>query len=1111
MRPLLLALLLAASLPAAAHEGEARPAEDEARPAEDEALIDELSRMVRAYEEESQAFRREVDEFVRHQYEKRRESLAESYKKAMDAVEVQERKERLDAIARFEEFLRRYPNEPRYTPDVMFRLAELYFERSSDEYLAATDRYKQQVQALPEGAEPPPEPREDFSASIELYRRILGQFPEYRLNDGALYLLGYCLERQGEPLQGLASYRELIARFPSSRLLSEAWVRIGEYHFDDYEDPDALKRAAEAYEQAALNTASPFYDKALYKLAWTYYRNDEYEKAVLRFAALLDLYEARRAEQGAKVASGELREEALQYIAVSLADDAWGGLERARQIFSSLGSKPWEAEIYKRLGRIWLDNSNYPLAVQSLRLALERDPLAADAPATHQLIVRAYSDAREMDSSQAETEKLAELYGPGSAWYKAHEDEPQVLASAEGLAERSLYNTAIFHYNQALTYKREGRIEPLRASAAKASRAFEAWLQRFPRSKDAYELSFLYAENLYNQQRFSEAARQYEQVRDSTMSVARLDLASENAVRAWELHLRNEQQAGRHPRLAVLRSSERPDDQQLQATPLSEVEARLVAASDAFTSRLPRSENAPKFAYRAAELYYAHDDFPEARRRFESLVQTWPGSEPVAGATNLIIETYLVEKDWARVEEVSGRLAESSSAVKPGSDQYKELLKIKLGGRFKLAEQYLEQGRYEDAAAKYLQLVEEAPRHEFADRALNNAAVCYEKTNRFDSALKLYERLYREHPTSSLADGALFRVAVNAQQSYDFDKALEGYQKLVRDYPAAKDREAALFNTAQLLEALQRYREAASAYQRYADTFPKAEDAPRVQLKSASLLEKEQDWRGAIRAYESFIRKFSSQPSQVELVVEARRRTGDAWDRLGNARAAQQAWAEAAGEFDRRRLNPESQPLAAEHAAYCRFQLAEAELQRFDKLKIGGSGKALERSFKAKQTAAASVGEAYAKVFPYKRLGWNLAALYRRGYISERFATTLIETPVPPEVRRLGDEAVVVYQDSIAQQTVGLEDAAVERYAVTLSEARKNRISNEWTRRTLESLNRFRPKEYPVLKAPLDVLATDRLYPEGLASNGTQPPATSVPSPQPSSSEPAPVSGGGTP
>jgi len=179
-------------------------------------------------------------------------------------------------------------------------------------------------------------------------------------------------------------------------------------------------------------------------------------------------------------------------------------------------------------------------------------------------------------------------------------------------------------------------------------------------------------------------------------------------------------------------------------------------------------------------------------------------------------------------------------------------------------------------------------------------------------------------------------------------------------------------------------------------------------------------------------------------------------------------------------MKPDSEALAADAAAYSRFMLAEDELKQFDKIKIGGRGKALEKSFATKKAAVKKVNDAYNEVLKYKRIEWTLAAFYRKGYALERFGQTIIETPVPPEVKRLGEDAVVLYQDQLAQQTAALEDKAVEAYAATLAEARKNRISNEWTKKTLESLNRFRPKEYPVLKEAKEQLATDVEYPDGL-------------------------------
>jgi hypothetical protein len=90
-------------------------------------------------------------------------------------------------------------------------------------------------------------------------------------------------------------------------------------------------------------------------------------------------------------------------------------------------------------------------------------------------------------------------------------------------------------------------------------------------------------------------------------------------------------------------------------------------------------------------------------------------------------------------------------------------------------------------------------------------------------------------------------------------------------------------------------------------------------------------------------------------------------------------------------------------------------------------------------------------------------------------------------VKRLGEEAVVTYQDALAQQTVVLEDKAVENYAATLAEARKNHISNEWTKKTLESLNRFRPKEYPVLKEARAIMSPDSTYQTGVVTNAEGP------------------------
>src|SRR5207302_10375975 len=99
--------------------------------------------------------------WIKQQNNTQKEQLAGQYDRAVDELEQEERARRMEAIARFEEFLKKYPNDPTYTPDAMFRLAELFFEKSSDAYLSSSKNYDKQLVAFERGERPDePQPPE---------------------------------------------------------------------------------------------------------------------------------------------------------------------------------------------------------------------------------------------------------------------------------------------------------------------------------------------------------------------------------------------------------------------------------------------------------------------------------------------------------------------------------------------------------------------------------------------------------------------------------------------------------------------------------------------------------------------------------------------------------------------------------------------------------------------------------------------------------------------------------------------------------------------------------------------------------------------------------------
>ncbi len=1049
--------------------------------------LEEFEAALRRFETEARAFRGEIQASVKQQYQQRRRFLADQFELAITDLEGLDRLEREAAILRFEAFLSRYPDDPEHTPDAMFRLAELHYEKADDDFRLAMERYHVEARrAAAEGLEPPPEPLRSYAPSIALYQRLLTGFPGYGFTHGIWYLLAYCLGEMGQGVEAQAAYLALIERFPGSPFVPEAWVRLGDWHFDEVA-PSSLLQAAGAFSKLYAYPEHPLHARAIYKLGWTHYRLDDYQQAVEAFTRLLDFYVA--SASGEKP-GGDVWPEAIQYTAISFADEKWGGVERARAFFAAKDSPPYQAEVFARLGDVLLEETRYAAAVEAYRVVLELDPLSPDAPGIQGKIVVAWSRDRRLDREIEERQALVDAFSEGTPWWQRNKGRPELVASVRDLVETSLLRVASFHHAQAQQRKADGKPEEAVEQYRAAAKAYGGYLERFPRSKQANQLSYAHAECLYHARAFGPAARAYAAVRDDPAGDRHWTEAALSAVLAWEGEVTRLQLAGELPDRKVRLSSDRQDGEEIKALPLPEVYQDLVRDSDVFLARRGDAPQAATLAFKAGEVFYRYDDLDEARCRFEEVVDRWPSAEVAPFAANLIIESFLATKDWKGVEAAAARLQASQVAGQPALRA--SLQKSKLGGRFNGAMQLMEERQYEPAAALFIALVQEDPRHEFADKALYNAASCYEGARRFESALRMYERLSDEYPRSALADEALFRVGFNAENTYDFEKAIERYLLLVETYPRSRHRKDALYNAARAQENLQRYDAAAASFARYAQAYPDAEDAARTRFHAALIYEKTGEWRREIAALQDFIRRFG-RSREHELLVQAQLQIALAWRQLKDEKAARAGYAATVSEFARLGLKPESAPRAAAAAAEARFRLAEFDFERYDAIAVPATTdpRKLQKALEAKFAEAGRVARLYDEVSAYRRPDWVLAAFYRKANLLERLAQTISEAPVPAEFKRPGNEEyLAAYQDGLARYAQPYEDQAVTVYVQAIEAARKLHVKNEWTRRTGESLARYRPREYPILKEAKARMITEDLSPVPLADTPDGPSRT---------------------
>jgi TolA-binding protein len=481
------------------------------------AALKEMEREVDRFQRSGDTYKDTVVSIVRREYLRQRRQRSEGYARQISEEEKLQDEATLQAIALFEKFVQQYPNDPTYTPDAMFRLGELYFERSA---IAFQNAVQQVMESRDKGVELP-EPDKDFSPTINLYRELITRFPNYQRIDGVYYLIGYCLNEMGEPEKAriawlnlvcaneydfrktleavpdekLAAKAEREAKNPSltiggiqtatpkdaplrdyygnckpavqsSRFIGETWLRIGEYRFDYDVTPEGMAYAISAYKRVLNDKEDRNYNLALYKVAWSYYRAFRYPEAVRTFAALVEWSDEEQKRTGK--AGSELRAEAVQYLAIAFAYDDWNenqvpdpqeglatGLARVQDPNLMAQDRQWTAEVYHALGSVWFDEAKYPQAIEVWNLALKRWPNHPKSPEMQNNIARAYTRANELEEA-VKARALLGNYSEGSAWWNANMDHPLEQRRAEQLAEEAVVAAAIYHHENAQRLRRLG-------------------------------------------------------------------------------------------------------------------------------------------------------------------------------------------------------------------------------------------------------------------------------------------------------------------------------------------------------------------------------------------------------------------------------------------------------------------------------------------------------------------------------------------------------------------------------------------------------------------------------------------------------------------------------
>lgn len=1031
-----------------------------------------------------------------------RRVLETEYQRKIRDHEAKARKMRALAIQRYEDFLQLHPDDATWTPEITFRLAELHFETSTDRLARQEEAFSKELEAYQAALEkdpdaPAPEsPTPDYAASIKLYRDVAVRFPRFHLGDAALYMMGTLLYEMESFDESRQSYLALVCtnRFEApladgtnlvssrsfrrgdygdctpwkedSQHTAEAWLRVGEVHYD----LDELDPALEAYAQVMKDPEGDLYDEALIRMAWTLYLKRSFPEAAEKLDEFVRYADANRGQSKAEGAVA-LRQDAIKYIAKTYVEEDWDldgrkdrlwGMARLDRDYRDRGKERHVPEIYAALGDLMAYQTEFGDAIAIWRTTLQRWPLAPAAPKIQLRILQAYNLLQDEAGARGARDALATNYLRGTDWFLANEGDPDVVEEAMALAEEALVHTAIDHHATAQELRAAGDPKA-KAEYEIAAKAYAAYLERFPDTPTSYENRYNYAESLYYSDQYLTAAEQYSLVRDSDLDNRLQEDAAYGAVAAYEAHMANEQQAG----ALVLPEPPKIDTEgPFDAKELPEVVMKLQEAYDRYVAVRPDSDETPAYMYLAGELSQRYYQFEDAERRFVQVLEQHCDENVAIKAGTAIINSYSARQDLKATQEWSEKLAALGCGEGDEKARFAgDLKNIGNAVRFKEAALLLEAEEYEAAADRFIALVDQAPDDTSADRALNNAAFAYEKVGRFSSAIAAYERIYTSYPDSEFADDALARSGLTHSRFFEFDEAVKSYLVLAEDakYEQSEHRVTSLFNAADVLESLQDYKRSASLFQRYAEKSEDEAKAGEAAFRAAKVLGKTTDHAATIAAYQAFLGRYGAKPEHAERAVEAELRIGKAYAAQGDRRRAEEHYRATVAAFEARGLKPATDP--ADFPSEANFLLAEYALADVLGKKLTSTGKKFDKEAKALFDSLVVATAAYDDVYPYLRIEWVLAAMFRRGQAFESAAIAMREAPVPKSLKEL-TEPWFAYKDLVEQVAGSLENKAIELYVQTVQRSQEYKIANEWTGLARERLNVYMPVEYPLLRTP---------------------------------------------
>ena len=311
-----------------------------------------------------------------------------------------------------------YPDS-RYMPQLLFRLAELYFDQAADNFDVALRAYEKK---MADGKDTTKLyfPEYDLKKVIDAYDKIIHEYPKDQLADAAYFYKALALQKLGKYEDANNVLLELTEKHPESGYYVEANMSIARFYFEHpkIDSGRGYKLAEETYHKVLYYRDHPQFVQALYSLGWCYYMQDKYDEAIAVFKYLVEEvaldFDVTKLDANKQVSNPLLRDEAIDYIAISF--DEENRIDDAVKFLQLIGNVDYAAMVLKRIAELRVEDMDYPAAVRVYKRLIAEYPQSIVSPDAATSLIKVFEIMNLPDSAMVQRQEFFSTYSRGGTW-----------------------------------------------------------------------------------------------------------------------------------------------------------------------------------------------------------------------------------------------------------------------------------------------------------------------------------------------------------------------------------------------------------------------------------------------------------------------------------------------------------------------------------------------------------------------------------------------------------------------------------------------------------------------------------------------------------------------